>query len=621
LRFLEADPAANTPALWPLLARHAEGAGDETRAKQYHRLAGRDAAKRFDNVNALMHLEYVCKNITSDLEDVEDAFRLMEVFWFLGRGNFVGPVMARLESFNANLPPRTRARLRNYLADEAARTGDMVIAEQRLKEGARFCEEAGDVIGLGTALINLTGMVYGPSGRLAEAQACLEKALALPKGKGQAIFRVMALTNLGIIAWYQGDAARATSFYAEALRRARRANLPRHEAIAAGNLLTISYEQGHYAKAAIVGKRALSLAQALALRELERQVLSSLALTWTALGQFDFAEEAAERVRAESAHEGNAYWQALATQTLAHVAFLKMEYARAFELSDEALAACAKLGDKRPWVAVALERLRQFYYLGLMDCFEKEIKAAGGREALLEAAANERPLQGLAALLKNLPQRHRDTEEYQGAGGRGQGAGEKRREETLTPDARLLEWSLCGGQPPNLKGASLSHEEKVRLAYARIASYHGAFSPQRAQRRRRQEGDRLVRGALSLHASPLTLHSEAWRLLRKAPAGVWGLRLWGLLYVLSQGGWEEREGGKKAAPRWHHSKIERLRQEGLRALYQCRAQSPTWVWEKIVAFPEIKALIKGEPSRGEDISPPRHQDTKGKEGLRVKGKG
>jgi tetratricopeptide (TPR) repeat protein len=431
----------------------------------------------------------------------------------------------------------------------------------------------------------------------------------------------MALTNLGIIAWYQGDAARATSFYAEALRRARRANLPRHEAFAAYNLLAIHYEEGQYISAARVGKRALILGQALSLREVERTVLSSLALTWTALGQLDFAEEAAERVRAESAHEGNAYWQGVATETMAHVTFLKTEYAEALRLSEEAQAIFKGIDERRHQFFVVFERLRQFYYLGLTDHFEREIKAAGGREALLEAAANERPLQGLAVLLKNLPQRHRGTGEYQRAGVRCQGAGEKRREEALTPDARLLEWSLRGGQPPDLKGASLSHEEKVRLAYARIASCHGAFSPQRAQRRRRQEGDRLVRGALSLHASPLTLHSEAWRLLRKAPAGVWGLRLWGLLYVLSQGGWEEREGGKKAAQGWHHSKIERLRQEGLRALYQCRAQSPKWVWEKIVAFPEIKALIKGEPSRGKDISPPRHQDTKGKEGLRVKGKG
>jgi tetratricopeptide (TPR) repeat protein len=486
------------------------------------------------------------------------------------------------------------------MSDQAARGGDLATAEQRLAEGVRLCKEAGDLVGQGKALLNLAGRVYGPSGRLEEAKACLEKALALPRGGGQTPFRLLALVNLGSIAWHEGEITLATSRYADALPRARRANLPRHEAIAAGNLLSIHYEQANYASAARVGKRALYLSKALALRELERQVLSSLALTWTALGQLDFAEEAAERVRAESAHEGNAYWQALATQTLAHVAFLKMEYARALELSDEALAACAKLGEKRHMVAVAFERLRQFHDMGLTDQFEREIKAAGGREALLEAAANERPLQGLAVLLKNLPQRHRGTEEYQRARGRGQGSGEKRREEALTPDARLLEWSLRGGQPPDLKGASLSHEEKVRLSYARIASYHGAFSPQRAQRTRRQEGDRLVRGALSLHASPLTLHSEAWRLLRKAPAGVWGLRLWGLLYVLSQGGWEEREGGKKAAQGWHHSKIERLRQEGLRALYQCRAQSPKWVWEKIVAFPEIKALIKGEPSRGKE---------------------
>jgi tetratricopeptide (TPR) repeat protein len=495
--------------------------------------------------------------------------------------------MQKLMEMDNQLSLGQRARLRNYMSDQAARGGDLATAEQRLAEGVRLCRKAGDLVGQGKALLNLAGRVYGPSGRLEEAKACLEKALALPKGKGQAIFRVMALVNLGSIAWHEGDITLATSRYADALSRARRANIPRHEAIAAGNLLTISYEQGWYVRAATVGKGALYLSKAVALRELERQVLSSLALTWTALGQLNLAEDAAERVRAESAHEGNAYWQALATQTLAHVAFLKAEYSRAFNLSEAALAGCSMLDEKRHKVFVLFERLRQFYYLGLMDCFEKEIKAAGGREALLEAAANERPLQGLAVLLENLPHRRRGTEECQGSG-------EKRREEALTPDARLLEWSLCGGQPPDLKGASLSHEEKARLAYARI------LSPQRrgdTEKESRSGKSEKTKG-LSASVSPWLNYSSAWRLLRQAPAGVWGLRLWGLLYAVLQGGWEEREGGKKAAQGWHHSKIERLRQEGLRALYQCRAQSPKWVWEKIVAFPEIKALIKGEPSRG-----------------------
>lgn len=608
LRLLQNDPASNTPALWPLLARHAEGAGDEARAKQYRRLAGRDAAKRFDNASALMHLEYVCKNMTADAEDVEDAFALMDAWTFLGKKTEIGPLLAKLENMDEQMPLGQRARLGYFLAQSCWQEQDWKEAERHLQKGLNLYQQADDLTGVGKTLLNLAGGVYGPSGRIEEAKACLEKALALPKGKGQSIFRVMALANLGLVAWREGDIAQASVRYADALSGAKHANLPRHEAIAAANLLSICYERGHYARAAKIGKSALALSQALALRELERQVLSSLALTWTALGQLDLAEQAAERVRVESVHEANAYWEALAIQTLAHVAFLKTEYSRAFGLSEKAEASCAKLGEKRHMVAVAFERLRQFYYLGLTDKFEREIKAAGGRKALLEAAASERPLQGLAVLLENLPQRHRGTEEYQGAGVRGQGAGgawrkEGGKESALTPDARLLEWSLNGGLPPDLKGASLSHEEKVRFAYARIASRDEAQGMVECR------GGRVERdaGALSLHASPLTLHSEAWRLLRKAPAGVWGLRLWGLLYIMSQGGREEGKVDKPKKRAWNHNKIAQLRQEGLRALYQCRAQSPQWVWEKIAAFPEIKALIKGEPSR-EKIS--HHQGTK-----------
>ncbi len=536
LDFLEALPEASSPSFFPVLARHAEGAGDAAKAKRYHRLAGRDAAKRFDNAGALEHLEYTCRDLTADHDDIEDAFSLMEAYNALGKIVDYDRILASLLPLVPMLPSPHRGRLGLFRAQQCWRNQRWADAEAFLLASKIDYQSARDWAGVGKTLVNLAGGVYGPTGQLEKAKACLEEALVLPKGKGQAIFRAMALANLGLVAWREGNMAQATSRYVDALSSAKHGNLPRHEAIAAANLLSICYEQGHYVRATRVGGRALVLSQTLALRELERQVASSLALAWTALGQLDMAEEAAGRVRAESYHEGNVYWQALATQTLGHIGFLKTEYFRAFLLSNESKAGCENLGEKRHKAFVLFERLRQFSYLGLKEKAESEVSAEGGRTVFSEATVNERPLQGLCVLLGESPEKS-----------------------DLMPDAKLLLWSLNSGAPPDLRGESLSHEEKVRWIYSRIAT-----------------GDRSA-------------STEGWSLLRKAPAGVWGLRLWGLLYQNAMGG----KPGARAA---------KIRQEGLAALYYCRANSPDWVWEKIAAFPEIKALIKGRPEKTKSLS-------------------
>ena len=60
-KLLDFDSEKNAK-LWPVLALHYEQGGDDAKARRFHRLAGRDAQARYDNINALRHLEYVCKS-------------------------------------------------------------------------------------------------------------------------------------------------------------------------------------------------------------------------------------------------------------------------------------------------------------------------------------------------------------------------------------------------------------------------------------------------------------------------------------------------------------------------------------------------------------------------------
>ena len=376
------------------------------------------------------------------------------------------------------------------------------------------------------------GGVYGPTGRLDEAQASLEKGLALPPGPGQAIFRVMALVNLGNIAWHRGQTEAARARFKEAYRRAGRAGLLGHAATAGVNLLALLYEQNDYAGAMRVGRRTLAMTEALALRSRRQQTLSSLCLVRLALGRLAEAEEAAHALREEALASREDYWAGLAEEALMNAALQRNHYAAALAHRGSALERFRRLGQERLAAFVTYECLKAWDALGYARGIREEIVSWGGLDPLAAAGRRHNLPSGLFLIL-----------------GVDHGAAAQ------DLDASLIRWRRSGSGRPLLPAPveRTAHDLKVHMAFLRASS--GASVSNR----------------------------EIELLLRRSPGGPWGLRLYGLLYA-------------KALASGARSRARGVRRRALWHLYDCRAHSPEEVWRRVMAFPELRALLVGQPA-------------------------
>ncbi|QKT10822.1 MULTISPECIES: ATP-binding protein [unclassified Rhodococcus (in: high G+C Gram-positive bacteria)] len=66
------------------------------------------------------------------------------------------------------------------------------------------------------------GLVGGMSGDIARAKACHEEVVAITAARGECEFRARAMFMLGVALWWQGDRARASGLFVEALQLTRR---------------------------------------------------------------------------------------------------------------------------------------------------------------------------------------------------------------------------------------------------------------------------------------------------------------------------------------------------------------------------------------------------------------
>lgn len=529
--------------LWPTLAYHAEQGGEEGLARRFHRLAGRDALDRFDNLSALAHLEFLCAAPSTEPEDVEDAFRLMDVYGNLGRWAEAQPLLERLASVAGQLPLLQAARLRNYLGQDAASRQEWAKVEEILKEGLRLAEAAKDVNLQGRFLVNLVGRLYGPTGQLDNAKEALEKALALPKGQGQAAWRVTAAMNLGVVLWHRGQLADAERALKGAYRESVRGKLGPQKGMISDNLCALSGELGHFEEATRWGRVALSALSTFAVRGVYQNACYNLALAYLAVGKTRDGETLLHGINNLAVSQGNTLLEGCSKEGLAQARALEGDINAVFELSRSALTVFRSVGAARDFrftllvvgnLLRALSGKRQWLH------FFHENKA---QEYLLESPGDIRTDGALAQM---------DRWATQGALLVHEGSSAD------SPEERL-EQLLWQAEEGNAVPVQTLHEFSSRWPYfdARL---------------------RVLRlEHLSEEKLGLPRKAEALRLLSRCMGGIWGLRLLCLLY--------EREPSK--------AKARALRQRALRALYFIHGHSPEWAWEKVVAFPEVKAVLRG----------------------------
>ncbi len=546
------------PKLWPTLANHYEQGGDQDQARKYHRLAGRDAFARYDNVTALRHLEFVCKAITADEQDIEDAFSLMDIFGNLGKWGEAAGTLSKTDELEEKITLAQRARLHNYLAQDAAAKQDWEKAENLLRRGIALAEMAGDLVLQGKAYVNLVGRVYGPTGRLEEARECLEKALALPKGPNQEVFRVLAAMNLGAVNKHAGRMEQAQEWSRKAHRMSSRWRLDSLRGMIAINLGSLCYERGDFIHGCTWNRKAIQILETFAMRGFLLLARQSLAVSLQALGKAEEARTLLNIVARQSLSQGHQQALHCAQQGLAHEAYLEGDINAFLDLSTRAMSAFRCAEDRWVYLCTVGDVIDAFLALESQDQ-ANQFWRLNDIGPFLEPCGHNQELEAPFTRIKNwaakgtLP--HKRVQKNRVGGGRNP-AREQIEHYSWATISALQKGNLDSARETLSLAKEALRQWPFLVAKLRCLFLDYSLNPERSERR-----DRMAKVLLS-----------------KCLGGIWGARL-ALVIARSTS-------AKVASLRW--------KQDAILRLYTIKDHSPDWVWERLSSLPEVRAVFEQE---------------------------
>jgi class 3 adenylate cyclase/tetratricopeptide (TPR) repeat protein len=541
--------------IWATLANHYENGGDEVRARVFHRLAGRDAFSRYDNVTALNHLEHVCQTLSADPEDVEDAFSLMEVYGFIGQGEKSASIVNSLEKNVGRFSTAHQARLCYYDARIKWQAQDWKATEGLLQRSLELYQQADDVVGMGKTYVNLVGLVYGPMGRLAEAESALLKALRLPNRVGQTVYRTTALMNLGVVHRHQGELDDARSNYHEASSSAVRGGLGPQRGMIAGNIGVLCNDLGDFDGAVRWCKKAESVLETFAVRGILLNAREIRAEAYLALGRAAEARTLLEELARQAGALGHRQVVGLTEQGLARTALLEGRPNDFLVRSERALEA---IGAEASPMDFALTIYGLLNFLRATGATQRLLKTAK-RFDLEQLLASDDLKSDLRSSLRRVLGWAERIEALQGPHrSRKSTSDDLLREEALEMHLALAASEAARGRT---KGA------KQYLARAEAACKE---KPLFESRLRLLQGRSSVQGALS--ASDRALASK---LLGRCHGGLSGARLACQMALQSV---------SRSRERWLEDAAGRLA--------VLKTHSPNWCWDAIQNFEDVKAVLK-----------------------------
>jgi predicted ATPase/DNA-binding CsgD family transcriptional regulator len=259
-----------------------------------------------DNLRAILQA-----GIAGGVEERVEALRLgaaLRTFWQLyGYYREGRNVLERLLAGTGTIAAPVRLKALNALGVILWSQNDTRGLEPVADEALALAREQGDHWQMTIALI-LRGVAKMRERRdYAQAQACLEEALASARVLGVRFLLFSALLSLGLLAWYQQDAPRAIAWYEESLIQCRAMGEQLLRSLALVGLARAELSQGHAARARTLLEESLTIYRAL----------------------------------------GNTWWIAMALNLLGQLAFQQGELSRAEALLTESARLASEVGDQR----------------------------------------------------------------------------------------------------------------------------------------------------------------------------------------------------------------------------------------------------------------------------------
>jgi predicted ATPase/DNA-binding CsgD family transcriptional regulator len=259
-----------------------------------------------DNLRAILQA-----GIAGGVEEREVALRLgaaLRTFWQIyGHYSEGRNVLERLLAGAGTIAAPVRLKALNALGTILWSQNDTRGLEPVADEALALARKQGDHGQMTIALI-LRGVAKMRERRdYAQAQACLEEALASARVLRDRILLYSALLSLGFLAWYQQDAPRAIAWYEESLIQCRAMGEQLLMSLALVGLARAELSQGHAARARTLLEESLTIYRAL----------------------------------------GNTWWIAMALNLLGQLAFQQGELSRAEALLTDSARLASEVGDQR----------------------------------------------------------------------------------------------------------------------------------------------------------------------------------------------------------------------------------------------------------------------------------
>jgi adenylate cyclase len=340
------------------LARHFEEAGIADKARRYLERAGRQAAVRFANDEAIAYFSRALA-LTPESNPGERYTLLLareQIYGLRGERGLEANDLAALQALAQILgDDRKRAEVALRQANYALSTSDRPAAIAAAQEALSLAEAVQDTSSQAAGHF-VWGSAAHATGDDEAAHGQLEQALALSRAAGLRRVEASSLRRLGALAAEKGDHGTAKRHYEESLRICREEKDRLSEGRTLNDLSLTLTEQSDHASAIACLEESLSIFRETGDRRNEGLVLGNLGVSVLDLGDLKAASAYYEQALCIHRDVGSRDYEATTLGNLGEVSALRGDLAAARGYYEQALLLLHELGTPRTegWVLYEL---------------------------------------------------------------------------------------------------------------------------------------------------------------------------------------------------------------------------------------------------------------------------
>jgi adenylate cyclase len=364
------------------LTRHFDLAGITEKARLYLGQAGRQAAARFANDEAISYFSRAL-NLTPD-DELDQRYALLlareQIHGLRGERELQANDLAALQALAQILgDDRKRAEVALLQAAYAKATSDYPAAATSAQEAIRLAQVVQDA-----CLQAMAYFQWGEAGRCQgdnyTARCRLEQALTLSRAAGLQQVEADSLRALGKLAQNQSDYAGAQTYYEDSLRISREDGDRRGESETLEYLGSLFFSQGNHAKTRKSHAQNLNIVRAIGDKYLEGKLLNGLGAVFHWQGDLQSARSYYEQSRRLFHEIGERENEAKVLGNLGILFTWQGDLAAGRYLLEQALLLARKIGSRRT-ESFALFELgstlaRQGDYYLARECCERSVRMA-----------------------------------------------------------------------------------------------------------------------------------------------------------------------------------------------------------------------------------------------------